>query len=117
MTETTTGASMEYRQDTPEQHGYENDSEELMGTRDQVQQLMSHSDPEYICDMLLVLANICEHRCLMTGPGFEIAKWYSAVQSLARFALRTLDTIPNGPRPSIKLENQMLYWPDFEKMH
>lgn len=110
-------APMEYRQDSPESHGYENESDEYESTRQQIQVMMQHSSPDDVSDMLVVLSNICEYRALMAAPDVKTSAWYSAVQALCRSSLRALDSIPDGPRPNIKLENQSLYWPDVEKLH
>ncbi len=110
-------AQMEYRQDTPQSHGYENESDEYEDTRQQIQMLVSHSSPDEVCDMLLVLSNICEYRALMANPDPKTQTWYTAVQELCREMLSVLDSIPDGPRPNIKLENHSLYWPDSNKTH
>jgi hypothetical protein len=108
---------MEYRQDTPEQHGFTSEQEEYVGMREQIQDIMEHSCPEDVIDMLLILANICDYRSLMSEPDGKTASWYTMTKYMLRNILSVADRIPSGPRPNFKLENQSLYWPDTEQTH
>ena len=108
---------MEYRADAPEAHGYEDATEQLLGMRYQIQMMMEHSSPEDIIDMLLILSNICEFRATMSAPSKPMMEWYGMVKELTRGALAVLDKVKDGARPDIKLENQLLYWPNFDQTH
>lgn len=109
--------SPEYRYDSPESQGFENEQEEYHTMREQVQDLMYHSEPEDVADMLLILANVCEYRAMVSGGNEMKSLWYTIVQELTRGALDVVGSIKSGPRPDYKLENKGLYWPEPNQTH
>lgn len=98
---------MEYRLTPPTDEGFVNEEDEYLAMRDYVSNMMESSDPEGVADVILSLANVCEMQALTNGTRQE---WYAAAGMLLRECLVAL----NAPyaRPNIKLQNQMLYFPE-----
>ena len=106
---------MEYRSTTPEENGYDNETEEDNGLREFVQSTLYRTGPNDMLDELLVLANICELRALLSTHAPALTEWYATVSVLLR---ETLEALCKGKfKPLDKLERQDFYFPDTENVH
>jgi len=117
MMEFPTEPCMEYRQEPASAHGYDNEQDEYLGMRQHIQMMMENSQPANICDMLLILANICDYRALGAASSQPVSDWYNNMSAICRGSMIALERLEPSARPNIKLENQMLYWPEFEVSH
>jgi len=106
---------MEYRQTRFEDGGFESEHEELEAIRDYVQSLST--EPNDIADQLLMVANLCAERALMTVYNPARKKWYEEMSTYLRTILTLLTRQSSMGRPARKLETEYLYCPDSENTH
>lgn len=103
---------MLYRRTTAEEAGFETPEDEYSAMRDYAQHILTDTDPNDVLDTLLIMANVCEQRAILSGASPAISQWYLRVAQVTRAAIMLLNT--PFAAPNAKLENPLLYFPDVE---
>ena len=106
---------MNYRTSELSDNGFENEGDEFVSMRDSMQLAMEHMTLDDICDNLLTLAKIAEFRSSLLSDDTPLKTFYLRVSAGVRMVLE-LNGVED-PAPNIKLENELLYFPDTERSH
>lgn len=109
---------MEYRQTDHIDEGFDSEDEEFEAMHDYIQGIMHNGTIDHITDSLLINARICEYRGLMhSALAPEQARWYTQVAKVLRHLLDVATKGEGNPKVNSKLENDALYFPEFERRH
>lgn len=106
---------MEYRSSDPQRFGFDDEREAVNALHGYVQGVMARTDPDDIMDTLVMMANICEIRSVLSASP-ELRTWYANAQKFTRAMLRHMGETDIA-RPDVGLENPTLYYPESTHTH